>query len=101
MGVAWKEYAEGTPQWQTSVTAIVACAAALLYFGQTRFLTRQGGVGPTPTGEEGTSDFPNLWAESSSRSGSPEGDQLIAEGSGFQAAKCRDDFLSHVDSMQV
>lgn len=60
MGVAWKEHPEETPHWLRSVTAIVACAAALLYFGQRRFLTREGGVGPTPTGEEGTSDFPNL-----------------------------------------
>jgi hypothetical protein len=69
MGVAWKEYAEGTPQWLRSVTAIVACAATHFYFGQRRYLKRQGGVGPTPTGEEGASDFPNLWAESPSRSG--------------------------------
>lgn len=86
MGVAWKEYAEGMPQWLRSVTTIVACAAALLYFGQRRLVTRQGGVGPTPTGEQGTSDFPNLWAESSSRSGGSEGDQLIAEGSGSYSA---------------
>ncbi|MER9353767.1 hypothetical protein NKI61_10770 [Mesorhizobium sp. M0514] len=101
VGVAWKEYAEGTPQWLRSVTAIVARAAALLYFGQRCFLARHGGVGPTPSVKKRRPISLIFGLNRRRVRGGSEGDQLIAEGSGFQAAKCRDDFLSHVDSMQV
>lgn len=55
----------------------------------------------TPLGDEGRPISLIFGLNRHRVRGGSEGDRLIAEGTDFQAAKCRDDFTSQVDRMRA